>query len=750
MNFQVPSSHVQHYGLPSSSRRYSSDASLVLVGFPGAGKKTLGIMAAVALRRRLVDFVAVFQQRHGMHPQAYIVSHGSERYRKLELEVTEEILTEHRNGCVIVGLGWLASRQQQVLLEEFASCHPVLYIRRDRRDLQQLIATSQDKFERMWDAGNSFFESCSNLEFYNVTEGSTDEARSALPAYLKLKETERMFVRFLHRIWGREHLTRYSADPLSASYTYALQVPMACLEGPLESYEELENGADAINLKVELSDFHGRRPSESMARAVAMLRRHSRALVIVDIIPSSVPDILSYRKLLGMALRTIPDAITCSMAHGNDLAQEVAAAKGYIKAIATYHQEYSLARNEIRPELLTLRQKAQSIGFDAIHITGESTAPGDSLHGISFPHILAKDSLIPTIAYDTGLFGRTSVCLNPILSPVVLGSMKSTGVTLREAEMAVSACFLRRRKRFGIFGQRLSHTLSPAMHNAAYAACGLPYTYGIAERERLSDIREILDDESYGGVAVSLPYKTEVLPYLDEISPEALDINAVNTVVLHQECQPNGVHKTIRKGYNTDYLGIKDCIYKHLSPANAIRDGSTALIIGAGGMAHAAIYACYQLGVRRICVYNRTLSNARRLVDYYREWVKSKNKAPLELIILSSADDPWPVHLRQPTVIVSCIPGQKCDIESSSALNIPDHWLQSRTGGVFVEVAYDPLETRLIKSMRQHVSRGWIIVDGLSVLVEQGIAQYELFTTRPAPVHVMRRAIQQSILERTV
>lgn len=52
--------------------------------------------------------------------------------------------------------------------------------------------------------------------------------------------------------------------------------------------------------------------------------------------------------------------------------------------------------------------------------------------------------------------------------------------------------------------------------------------------------------------------------------------------------------------------------------------------------------------------------------------------------------------------------------------------------------------------MRQHVSRGWIIVDGLSVLVEQGIAQYELFTTRPAPVHVMRRAIQQSILERTV
>ncbi|OGM43839.1 pentafunctional AROM polypeptide [Aspergillus bombycis] len=750
MSFQASSSNAHYNGLPSSSRRYSSDASLVLVGFPGAGKKTLGIMAAVALRRQLVDFAAFFQQRHGMPPHGYIATHGSERYRKLELDVTEEILTEHPKGCVVVGLGWLASRQQQVLLEEFASRHPVLYIRRDRRDLQQLIATSQDKFERMWEAGNAFFESCSNLEFYNVTEGSTDETRSALPAYLKLKETERTFVRFLHRIWGREQRTRHSADPFSASYTYALQLPMACLEGQFEAYYEIENGADAINLKVQLSDFQGRRPAEAVAKAVAMLRRHSRALVIVDIIPFSLPDIISYRNLLGVALRSIPDAITCSLAHGDDLAQEVVAAKGYIKAIATYHQEYSLAGNESLPELLTLRDKAQSIGFDAVQITGESTAPGDIFPGISLPHSGAKDPLIPTIAYDTGLFGRTSVCLNPTLSPVVLDTMGSTGVTLREAEMAVSACFLRRRKIFGIFGQQLSHTLSPTMHNAAYAACGLPYTYGTAERERLSDIREILDDENYGGVAVTLPYKTEVLPYLDEISPEALDINAVNTVVLHHEYQPNGIRKTIRKGYNTDYLGIQDCIYKHLSPANAIRDGSTALIIGAGGMAHAAIYASYQLGVRHICVYNRTFSNARRLVDYYRNWVESKNKAPLHLTILSSPDDPWPTHLRQPTIIVSCIPGQKCGIELSSALRIPDQWLQSKTGGVFVEVAYDPLETRLIKSMREHISRGWIIVDGLSVLVEQGIAQYELFTNRPAPVHVMRRAIQQSIRDRAV
>ncbi|KNG89731.1 pentafunctional AROM polypeptide [Aspergillus nomiae NRRL 13137] len=750
MSFHVSSSNAHHNGLPSSSRRYSSDASLALVGFPGAGKKTLGIMAAVALRRRLVDFVAFFQQRHGMPPHGYIAAHGSEQYRKCELEVTEEILTEHRKGCVIVGLGWLASRQQQVLLEEFASCHPVLYIRRDRSDLQQLIATSQDKFERMWEAGNAFFESCSSLEFYNVTEGSTDESHSALPAYLKLKETERTFVRFLHRIWGREHRTRYSADPFSASYTYALQLPMACLEGQLKTYDEIDNGADAINLKVELLDLQGRRPSEAVARAVAMLRRHSRALVIVDIIPSSVPDIKSYRKLLGMILRTIPDAITCSLACGDDLAQEVVAGKGYTKAIATYHQECSLAKSETLPELVALRHKAQGIGFDAFQITGESTAPGDNFPGMPFSHSLARDSLIPTIAYDTGLFGRTSVCLNPTLSPVVLETMRSTGVTLREAEMAVSACFLRRKKKFGIFGQQLSHTLSPAMHNAAYAACGLPYTYGTAERERLSDIREFLDDESYGGVAVTLPYKTEVLPYLDEISPDALDINAVNTVVLHREYQPNGVRKVIRKGYNTDYLGIQDCIYKHLSPANAIRDGSTALIIGAGGMAHAAIYASYQLGVRHICVYNRTLSNAQRLVDYYRDWVESKNKAPLHLTILSSPDDPWPAHLRQPTIIVSCIPGQRCDIESSSALRIADQWLQSKTGGVFVEVAYDPLETRLIKSMREHVSRGWIIVDGLSVLVEQGIAQYELFTNRPAPVHVMRRAIQQSIRDRGV
>ncbi|KAE8382314.1 hypothetical protein BDV26DRAFT_253766 [Aspergillus bertholletiae] len=750
MSLQTPSSNAQRNGLPLSSRQYCSDASLVLVGFPGAGKKTLGIIAAVALRRQLVDFVAFFQQRHGMPPHGYIAAHGSERYRKLEIELTGEILREYRKGCAIVGLGWLASRQQQILLEEFASHHPVVYIRRDPSDLQRFITTSQDKFERMWDTGNSFFESCSNLEFYNLTEGSVNEACTTPPAYLKLKETERTFVKFLHRIWGREHQARYSADPFSPSYTYALQVPLACLEGQFQSYEELENGADAINLKLEVSDLHDRKMSESIARAVATLRRHSRALVIVDIITPSVPDIRSYHNLLGIALRMLPDAITYSIACGNELAQEVVAAKGYVKSIATYHQEYPLARNETFTELLSLHKQAQDIGFDAIQITGTSTLPADVLPGASFPHTLVKESLMPIIAYDTGFFGRTSVCLNPTLSPVVPETMKSTGVTLREAEMAVSACFLCRRKKFGIFGQRLSHTLSPIMHNAAYTACGLPYIYGTVERERLPDIREILDDESYGGLAVSLPYKTEVLPYLDEISPEALDINAVNTVVLHQEYQPNGVRKTVRKGYNTDYLGIRDCIYKHLSPANAIRDGSTALIIGAGGMAHAAIYACYQLGVRHICVYNRTPSNAQRLVDYYRKWVNSKGTEPLHLTILSSADDPWPAHLRPTTIIVSCIPGQRCDAELRSAFDIPDQWLQSKTGGVFVEVAYDPLETRLMRWMSQHIPRGWIIVDGLSVLVEQGIAQYELFTKRPAPIHVMRRAVQQAIRDRAV
>lgn len=674
---------------PPLYQQYSPDATLLLIGFFGAGKKTLGIIASVALRRRFIDFEAYFEQQIHCLPADYIATHGSMRYREVELTITRELLSAYEKGSVISGLGCMASHQQQALLREFSRQYPVVYVRREKSDLRHLINTNQDRFNRIFEVGNAFFHSCSNFDFFNCTQELNNTNDNPPPTYLKLKETERDFVRFLHHIFGRAQNLLYSVEPFSPSHTYALQVPLAWLESINNNhdYDVLECGVDAVNLIITKDTTDKDDLAERVARQFAILRRHTRVPIIVDIESSAWKNSVEYHQVVEQVIRLAPDAFTCSLVHDGNLIKKLNAAKGHAKMIATHHQSLS-SKNWTSPETYILPDRAHEFGFDALRITHEPNSLEDNTECVSFLHSMSTKSSIPVIGYNTGALGRTSVCLNPTLSPTILPSMKEhTSVTLQEAQQALVSCFLCPKKQYTIFGQTVSYSLSPEMHNAAYRACGLPHEYNILQSDYLSDIHSLLNDQNQGGVAVSLPYKSEVLPFLDEISPDARDIHAVNTVVV-QHCQENGKPYTKLKGYNTDYIGIKYCIDRNLSPANAIRRNTTALIIGAGGMAHAAVYACHQLGVQQICVYNRTPANAQKLANYYHEWAESRNDTKLHLHVLRSSVDPWPENLRPPTIIVSCIPAQDSVTQSPVTMQLPQHWLTSKTGGVFLDVCF--------------------------------------------------------------
>ncbi|KAJ5133273.1 hypothetical protein N7448_001697 [Penicillium atrosanguineum] len=728
-------------------RQYAPDATLLLVGFFGAGKKTLGIIASVSLRRRFIDFDAFFRQEVHSSPQEFISRHGLARYREVDLELTRVLLTKYPKGCVIVGLGGSSSRPQQSLLNDFAREHPVIYVRRDVSDLQQLVGSSKEKFQRLFEVGNEFFESCSNFDFFNHTRGQPFWNDRPLPTYLKLKETERILVAFLHRIFGNFHRSIFSTDPFSPSHTFALQVPLTWLDGT-QDLEALEGGADAIALVVPSEEFNSRTLMDRLARHMTSLRRHCRVPVIVDVKASPVmkADRETYHRVLMSVLRLAPDAITCSLQYAVDMAQNIHISKGNTKLIVSVHEKLPVGSPQRSLQRAALQEQLRVSKADALCVTGECRLPDDNFAMVPF-HADLSTSSIPVVCYNRGSHGKASIWLNPTLSPVVLPSMTHTGVTLKQAQEAMTACFLHTKKRFTIFGQTLKHSLSPEMHNAAYAVCGLPHIYESMQSDDFSSVHKLMDDENHGGLTISLPYKSAILPFLNEVSPDAKDINAVNTITLEHKYQSDGKRVTIRRGYNTDYIGIRDCIDKHLSPANAVRDGTTALIIGAGGMAHAAIYACYELGVRSMCIYNRTLENAQKLADYYHQWAHSKPGVKLRLHALLSPGDSWPTDLRPPTIVVSCIPTYQIGGESLIAVQLPDQWFESRTGGVFVEVGYGPSRTQLMERMIPRESKGWVVVDGLMVLVEQGIVQFEIFTGRPAPVHCMRRAIREQSIK---
>jgi len=669
-------------------RQYDPLATLLLVGFFGAGKKTLGIIASVALRRRFIDFDSYFKDKVHSSPQEVIARHGLAQYREIELEISRELLENNGTNCVIVGLGGFASRSQRALLMDFAQQHPIIYVRRDEQDLRNFVTTSAEKFDRIFDLGNEFFEACSNFDFFNLTQGQESDQQS-IPQYLKLKETERLFVTFLRHIFGSFVPQTFSSNAFSASNTFSLEVSLPWLEESCPDLELLEGGADVITLVVRPDDANPTTFAARLCRHLATLRKHSRVAIIIDLAalyPSS-QGLSGYTRLLETVLRLAPDGLIIPLQCDKKIMQRLNKSKGHTKVIAGIHDRIPVGSHHSYITPAALYDQTRSFQLDAIRVTGEVQCPNENLSCVSFRHLLAAQQDLPVIAYNTGLAGRTSICLNPILSPVILpGSQNNDGLTIREAQLALTNFFLLEKKKFTIFGQSVKYSLSPEMHHAAYRYSGLPHTYDTMQADEISAVQQILDDKDRGGVTISLPFKSAILPFVDEITPDAEDMQAVNTVTIEHKCQPDGSRAVVKRGYNTDHIGIRDCIDKHLSPANAVRDGTTALIVGAGGMARAAIYACYELGVRRIFIYNRTIENAKNLANYWNEWAESK-AAKLQVDILRPEDN-WPSELRLPTIVVPCIPPFQIGSENPVVFKIPENWLDSRTGGVFVEVSF--------------------------------------------------------------
>jgi shikimate 5-dehydrogenase len=197
-------------------------------------------------------------------------------------------------------------------------------------------------------------------------------------------------------------------------------------------------------------------------------------------------------------------------------------------------------------------------------------------------------------------------------------------------------------------------------------------------------------------------------------------------------------------GDNTEWIGIRSCVRRGLSPANAVRPSSCGLVIGAGGMARAAVYALLQLGVTNIVIFNRTIEKAERLAAHFTRLVSStvtkKSQGPLpNFHVLKTRNDEWPESFRQPTIVLSCIPADPIDGGPAAHFTLPVSWMRSATGGVVMEIAYKTLNTPLKQQMRAEPA--YTYMDGLDFLPEQAFAQFELFCGKRAPRRVMREEV---------
>jgi shikimate dehydrogenase len=275
----------------------------------------------------------------------------------------------------------------------------------------------------------------------------------------------------------------------------------------------------------------------------------------------------------------------------------------------------------------------------------------------------------------------------------------------------------------GLIGWPLEHSLSPVMHNAAFAALGINWAY-VPLPVRPEDVETALSGLAalnFVGVNVTIPHKQAVMRYIDELSDAARLTGAVNTIHIS-----GGKYY----GYNSDAIGFLNSLHE----AGCDPKGLRVVILGAGGAARAAVYALARAGADSVVVINRTAERAAFLVDDLNLAFPDSTLSFEELSTQTLIDLNNQVDLIVNTTSVGMYP----HVETSPwPAEVP-----FPKGATVCDLVYNPLETVFLVQAR---AANAPTIDGLGMLIHQGAFALEQWTGQEAPVDIMRQACLEKL-----
>jgi len=257
-------------------------------------------------------------------------------------------------------------------------------------------------------------------------------------------------------------------------------------------------------------------------------------------------------------------------------------------------------------------------------------------------------------------------------------------------------------KVYGVAGNPVAHSLSPAMLNTAFRRERINSVYLPLQTSKLTDLLTLVREVPLSGFSVTMPFKQEILKHLEKTDPLSEKIGACNTVVRSQDGK--------LYGFNTDVAAVVRPLEKRLP-----LKGAKVLVIGAGGAARAAVFGLKDKGAE-VFVVNRTPETAQKLA---RE-AKAK-AAKREQLVKSSFD-----------VIVNATP---VGMRGNGGNVLKPDEINAR---LVFDLVYNPIDTPLIKAARE---KGLPVVTGVEMFVHQGARQFEIWTGKPAPEADMSRVV---------
>jgi 3-dehydroquinate dehydratase/shikimate dehydrogenase len=262
---------------------------------------------------------------------------------------------------------------------------------------------------------------------------------------------------------------------------------------------------------------------------------------------------------------------------------------------------------------------------------------------------------------------------------------------------------------YGVAGDPVAQSLSPAMLNAAFRRENVNAVYLALHAKSIDDLTACLQDIPIAGLSITMPYKEQILKHLDKGDPWTSKVGACNTLVRSQDGN--------LYGFNTDVNGVVRPLEIRIR-----LQGARVLVLGAGGAARAAVFGLKERGAD-VSILNRTAAAAQKLAKQAR--VKAINRTMLKKLEFD--------------VIINATPA---GMEGNrDPLPLAEQEMKAR---YFFEMVYTPAETRMMKIAR---TRGMHVVPGSEMFVQQGARQFEIWTGKPAPLLEMQRVVDHALAQ---
>lgn len=399
-----------------------------------------------------------------------------------------------------------------------------------------------------------------------------------------------------------------------------------------------------------------------------------------------------------------------------DIADQVRRFKD-VKRIVSYHN-----LREVPPDLEEIHERMCRQDADVVKLAVMAQTPFDNLRVLK----LVKNARKPTIAHCMGDMGIPSRILGAKFgAPFAYAAFNrergiAPGMLAYEDLIKVyhypeitSATQV-----FGVIGDPVSHSLSPLLHNTAFRALGIDAVY-VPFRVPRGDLEEFLkrfDEIPVDGYSVTIPHKEAAAEVARERDTAVIATRAANTLVRTA---------VDFKAYNSDYQAARDSLLANLPPSAdgspPTLQGRVALVIGAGGVAHAVAHALQREGCM-LSVTNRTPERSLLLAEEVGcrtvEWAAR--------------------HTVVSEILINCTSvGMEPNMDES-----PVHPSFLRPGLIVMDCVYTPQNTVLIKEARERQCHA---VTGLDMFVRQAAVQFELFTGQKAPFQLMYETAQRAL-----